>query len=318
MFLESATDSFIETVVQSLSSVTRDSREVIRVGRSLWPTYILPLDPQNIRTTLATARRRRASRTRTGAVESLLVGEANTAKSENIEDLQKEILSILDEVILPRMKKCLEQELFVMKGVDSHSCTESTTPSTRDGASSRHDLSFLSRCLLLAAFVCQSNKPDKDKALFTIQKNGRKNNRHGHRVGNNESEGLAFGSTTWEQQRLKMLRPRTFPLERMLSVFVNIVGLIGGEEKLRSSNVASDTGDILSSIGSTCFFDNLARLRDIGLLHEVQGPTIGSGDGYSSFDGVNMISTKYWCELSREEAEEMAASVDFPLANFLL
>jgi hypothetical protein len=172
---------------------------------------------------------------------------------------------------------------------------------------------------LLAAFVCQSNKPDKDKALFTIQKNGKKNSRQGHRVGSNDADGLAYGSTAWEQQRLKMLRPRTFPLERMLSVFVNIVGLIGGEEKLRlTTNSTVDPRELLHAIGSTCFFENLARLRETGLLHEVQGAFTGGGDGFTSFDGINMLSSKYWCELNRDDAEALAASVEFPLENFLL
>lgn len=292
---------------------------MIRVGRGLWPTYILPLDPRHIRTTLDAARRRRTrGNKRPEIVESVLLGNSNAAKNNvSIEDLQKELLAILDEAFLPRMKKCLEEELFLLKGDDSHLAAGS--PGSAATSSCQHDLPYLSKCILLAAFVCQSNKPDKDKALFTIQKNGKKNNRQGHRVSNNDAEGLAFGSTTWEQQRLKMLRPRTFPLERMLSVFVNIVGLIGGEEKLRlTTNSTADPRELLSSIGSTCFFENLARLREIGLLHEVLGPSTSGGEGFTSFDGINMMSTMYWCELNREDAETLAASVDFPLANFLL
>lgn len=245
-------------------------------------------------------------------MESVLIGDSNRTEN-NVEDLQKELLAILDETFLPRMKRCLEEELFVLKGDDTHASEGSSV------ASSDYDLPFLSKCLLLAAFICQSNKPDKDKALFTIQKKGKKNNRQGHRVGSNDAEGLAFGSSTLEQQRLKMLRPRTFPLERMLSVFVNIVGLIGGEDKLRLlTNSAADTRELLRSIGSTCFFENLARLREIGLLHEVQGNSTGGGDGFASFDGINMMSTKYWCALNRDDAEALATTLDFQLTNFLL
>jgi len=316
-FQESTIDSFLDTVVQSLSSVTRDVREMIRIGRALWPTYILPLDPRHIQTTLDAARRRRSKRHE--VVESVLVAATNAAESVSADDLQKELLAILDEAILPRMKRCLEEELFIIKGDDTHLAVESYSAVQDSASSSQYDLPYLSKCLLLAAFVCQSNKPEKDKALFTIQKNGKKNSRQGHRTGANDAEGLAYGSTTWEQQRLKMLRPRTFPLERMLSVFVNIVGLIGGEEKLQlSTNNTADTRDILSSIGSTCFFESLARLREIGLLHEVQGSSTSGGDGHACFDGINMVSTKYWCDLNRDDAEALAASVDFPLSNFLL
>jgi hypothetical protein len=306
-FQETAVDSFLDTVVQSLSSVTRDTREMIRIGRALWPTYILPLDPRNIQRTFEAARQRLQRTKKQGLVESVLLGSSN-GPEYSVKDLQREILSILDEAILPRMKKCLEEELFVIKGDDTHSSAENSS-----AGSSQYDLPYLSKCLLLAAFVCQSNKPDKDKALFTIQKNGKKNSRQGHRTGNNDAEALAYGSTTWEQQRLKMLRPRTFPLERMLSVFVNIVGLIGGEEQLRSSN-----DDTVSFIGSACFFENLARLREIGLLHEVQSSSTGGGDGFGSFAGINMTTTKYWCDMNREDADVLAASVNFSLENFLI
>jgi hypothetical protein len=178
-------------------------------------------------------------------------------------------------------------------------------------------LPYLSKCLLLAAFVCQNNKSDKDKALFTIQRNGKKNSRKGDRAGDNDADALAYGSTSLEQQELKVLRPRTFSLERMLSLFVNIVGLIGGEEKLKLSVNVYESKDLLQSMGSICFFESLGRLRQIGLLHEAQGTSIDS-DVYTSFEGIDLTSTKYWCELSRYDAEALAKSVDFPLDNFLL
>lgn len=312
-------DSFLDTVVQTLSSVTRDVREMIRMGRDLWPSYILPLDPQRIQTTLDTARRRRNARL---GQKSKDCSKDDRASEDSVsaEELQKELLAILDEALLPIMKTCLEEDLFVIKRhgtclnmqVDNAGSVIASHKATCDS-----DLPYLSKCLLLAAFVCQNNKSDKDKTVFTIQRNGKKNSRQGHRAGDNDADALAYGSTSLEHQPLKMLRPRTFPLERMLSVFVNIVGLIGGEEKLRLSVNVSEPSDLLNSMGSSSFFESLVRLREIGLLHEVPGTSIG-GDTYTFSEGINLTSTKYWCELNRDDAEALARSVDFPLENFLL
>jgi hypothetical protein len=317
-FQASNIDSFLDTLVQSLSSVTRDVREMIRIGRMLWPSYILPLNPQHIQTTLDAARRR--SNARRGKSNECSEVDDAIADQCQAEELHKELLAILDEALLPIMKTCLEEDMFVMKGHDTRLVAQvgnADSATAGDKASCHSDLPYLSKCLLLAAFVCQNNKSDKDKALFTIQRNGKKNSRKGDRAGDNDADALAYGSTSLEQQQLKMLRPRTFPLERMLSVFVNIVGLIGGEEKRQLSVNVSEPKDLLQLMGSSCFFESLSRLREIGLLHEVQGNSIGS-DTYTSFEGIDMTSTKYWCELSRDDAEAFAKSVDFPLDNFLI
>jgi len=44
---EKAYNAMIETLLQSLLSTTRDIREVMRLGRLLWPIYIQPLEEKN-------------------------------------------------------------------------------------------------------------------------------------------------------------------------------------------------------------------------------------------------------------------------------
>ena len=313
-FQLSVIDSFLDTVVQSVSSITRDIREMIRMGRLLWPSYILPLRPDRIAEALETARRRTHTRLERlptpGPPEMGLIGSEE-------KEIQKELLAILDEAILPQMKSFLDEGLYMIKGFTSLPKGNASSNVSTDNASSHSDLPYLSKCLLLAAFICQTNKPDKDKALFTIQRNGKKNSSAGPRAGINDTEGLAYGSTTWEQQRLKMLRPRHFSLERMLSVFVNMVGLIGGEEKLWLGTHRKDPSELIHSMGSASFFESLSRLREIGLIREVHGASIG-GDDCTTFEGINLTSPKYWCELNREDAEAIAASVDCPLSNFIM
>ena len=45
-------DSFWNTVIQFVSDTTRDVTDFIRIGRALWPTYVSPLHPHMIQSTM--------------------------------------------------------------------------------------------------------------------------------------------------------------------------------------------------------------------------------------------------------------------------
>jgi hypothetical protein len=80
--------SFLETLVQSLYDVAVDIREYLRLGRSLWLTFISSCDPANIQKTLESARRSANS------------GRTNQKTFDTL-SIQREILSILDQRISP-------------------------------------------------------------------------------------------------------------------------------------------------------------------------------------------------------------------------
>ena len=44
--------SFLTALVQTMRSMTRDVRDMLRAGRQLWPLYVEPLNPQNIESTM--------------------------------------------------------------------------------------------------------------------------------------------------------------------------------------------------------------------------------------------------------------------------
>lgn len=176
------------------------------------------------------------------------------AASNDTAIVQGEILSLLDRKFLPQMRSILERG--------------SIAPSV-------HEFPSLQKYALLAAYLCQVNRPDKDRKLFSIEKNGRK-----RRATDNADEEGAFG--------LAAKRVRTFPVERMLSVFVSVVGLHStgsDEERIRS-------------LGSTAFFGSLAELREMGLV---------LGD-----------ARRCWCSLSASEAQGIAKSLNFPLDKYML
>ena len=237
-FKPSLRKSFLGTLVQSLHDRTLDLKEYIRKGRELWTTYIEPLQSDRIGKTLETAKK--------------------TAGIEDRSTIQSELLALLDRRFLPQLRRDLEKETQLSDDI--------------------HEFPNLQKYLLLSAFLCQVNRPDRDRKLFSIQKNG-KRRRNAPAAGNADEEG-AFGAAA--------KRTRTYPAERMLSVFVSVVGLNSGgsdDERMRS-------------LGSTSFFESLAELRQIGLIH---------GN-----------SRRCWCSLTAAEAQSIAKSLNFPLDKYML
>ena len=284
-------ESFLNTLTQSLSSSTRDIKEFTRIGRSLWPVYIAPLHPSRIEETVA------------------LVASNG---SNNKEALEKGIIASLDQKILMHMNRYLSRGLFslslespMLTLPSSAGSIQSSLPA--DMSEGNHQ--FLRVCLLIAAFLCQNNRPDQDKRIFSIEGNGKKRSRNRSSDSMME-DNMAFGSTLSEQQQLKMIRPRPFPLERMLSVFVTIVGLNPSHSKFLSGNL--DRDELLQSLGSSYLNYHLSHLCELGYLHKV------SYNGLVKGEQINLSSARFWCSLSRATADVLAKSVDIPLDQYVL
>jgi hypothetical protein len=232
--------------------------------------------------------------------------DKSTSISADSEVVEKAILTHLDQKILPHISGFLNDGLFSLS-LDSPMVIDPNA-NTESKEDAENDQPYLRTCLLLAAFICQNNKADQDKRIFSIQGTGKRRGRN--RVHDGASENVAFGSTLSEQQQLNMIRARPFLLERMLSIFVTLVGLNPASEDWLIDT--GDRDDFLQSLGSTFLYTNLAQLRDYGHLHKA-GFT-----GSLKTEQINLSSTKYWCSLTRDEAMVLATKVDIPLATYLL
>ena len=258
-FHQTLIHSFLNALVQTMRSMTRDVRDMLRAGRHLWPLYVEPLNAQNIESTMK-------------AVEG--------------EDQSKALLSYLGKRMLKLSKNV---ELILL----SLGC-ESDPTSSKDT-----ELPYLAKCMILASFICQHNKADRDKQLFTIIANGKRRRQN---EGEGDAETVAYG--TWDQQRLRMLKPRSFPLERMLSIFVNIVGLHEGRELFLTNE---SMRALVASLGTTVFLETVGQLRAIGLLREIP-----------SEEGISLSAAMYCCDMGKDDAESVARSIDFPLERYLV
>lgn len=293
--------SFLNTLVQTLYGSTRDIKEIVRLGRLLWPVYIKPLHSTNIEKTMKTVQK--------------MVPSSKISKP-TVQENGKQILAFLDQQILPQIRSKVEHCLFSFAEKEKTQQQRSTAtskhiqqPQTTEHVGSAHSMGYLSKCLLLAAFICQTNRPDKDKQLFTIQKNGKKNSVNKRK---SHGEDLAFGSS--RNGSSKGYRPRMYPMERMLSVFVSIVGLNQGQQLVESKSQETTGSESITpgSIGSADFFEAMSHLRDIGIIHDK------AGRSSSATDTANLVAPKFWSSTTRDEADGVAKSIGFPLDDYLL
>lgn len=279
-------DAFLTSLVQFLSDTTLDSNEFVRIGRSLWPVYIHPLQPSEITKTFNSLN--------TGAKEAGIPNE----------ELDGEILAFLGRRLLGQFSK-LSKDLTrlhldstgSLAGIPSRPCKLSEL-----------GLPFLQTCLLLAAFICQHNRAENDKKVFSVHGNGKRRKSRKGNEGQDDDIALASNGSAMEQ--LKSLRPRPFLVERVFSIFVTLVRLNPDAVPDIAGTKRPDFS--IDSLGSARLYDDLRCLMDLGFIHEI------SHTGDVKAEKINVNAGKFWCSLTAEEASDLAASVGIPLDSYLV
>ena len=296
-FHDNVYKSFLETLVQGLSDFTSDIKEYLRLGRGLWPLYITPLLPENIASTVA------------------FVHKSNIAKGKkstnlHVTAIENDMLSLLDQRFFPHLRHALEYGLGVLSFDSSGTVTTTNRSCTNGGV--RDDLPILVKYLLLAVYICHTNRQEKDRQLFSIERNGRK--RRKTKEADNEEE-MAYGTTGSQQDAPKTMRPRTFPMERLYSLYVSIVSLNASKSQAENRTSAREANDkdhpeILRSIGNIRFLETMTYLRDIGVLHDFPKR--------SPNDPIRFSQRNVWTTITQDEAQQIAKSINFPLDRYIL
>lgn len=292
-FYDAVYASFLETLVQAMCDLTTDIREYLRIGRSLWPAYVLPCSPTNIHTTLERARKQAAC----GNGKSIA-----SVANEDPHVLKREILLLLDQNIFPRVRNALEHGIGSLEW-DSPGTIDETNPQSISPTAENGHVPAFADYLLLAAYVCQVNRPDTDKQIFSIQKNGRKRRRGN--ANNDQSAGgtgedVAFGFSFTDQNTH---RARSFPLERLYSLYVNMINL-----NYCKNSEPENGEDALRSLGTIEFDASVAFLIDVGVLHEYPSR--------SSTETIRLSQRSVWSSITKSEAQDAAKRVNFPLDRY--
>ncbi len=310
---------FWNTLIQSISDTTRNVHEYLRLGRALWPSFVAPLHPRAIRTTME------------GLVTKLDIPISEISRQEHSKKVDDEIANVLGT-------RFHQYVASLSSGEESLTClsldeagflpavliTSSKSGRSNDGLKPRRHQPYLRTCLLLAAFICQNNKADQDRKVFSTQGNGRRRkNRAKDDIYGGNDEDLAFGSSTLDAtqrgEQLKTLRPRPFPLERAFSIFATLVRLnpaMTERTTLLSVGGGFERGEdlegLMDSLGSTRLHSDVQHLIDSGYLHRA------NFQGSIKTEHISLSNARFWCSLTKEEAIEIATQLDIPLEKYLI
>lgn len=281
--------SLVDIVIHSVESATHDIGEILRLTRMLWPLYLGPLKKRN------------AQNKKSIPAGPIIVN--------------RELLEKLGENVRPHLRqlvtKCLLRPFR-------------TLPTNRASAASHSDAStvclpYFTKFLLLAAYLCQTNRADTDRLLYTNYRAGRKRRRKTEANSNSNNNDTPTHASTHGSF---LDRVPSFPLERMLSVFSSICNKYASKlvcdsagpgtiTKLRAESV--DT----AHLGNLSLMRSLLELRHCGLLEEAASSGIDWSDEKLAYS-KSMSSARFICRLSKQEAIEIAKSLSFPLEAYLI
>jgi hypothetical protein len=255
--------------------------------------YIEPLQPNNIQQTLDFVHKKTASSSRP---------KDDDAVQEIVAHLGQNFFKHISTLSGDTTGISLDSPMIVRSGI------EKASPSLQQFDTNQP---YLRSCLLLAAFICQKNRPEQDKKVFSSHGNGKrkKRARESHSGGD---EVVAFSSSAADVLQLRSLRPRPFQVERVFSIFTTLVNLNpvrSGDEATKRGG-EDDTAE--SSLGSFHLYDDLAQLIDLGHLHPVG--YVGSVRG----EQVNLNGAKFWCSLTKEKAVQIARKLRIPLESYIV
>ena len=281
-------------LIQSVESTTRDVREMLRLLRIIWPFYLKPLvNDEN----------------------DELLQECFPGDPDNDEEfvLSGRAIEKLGQKVRPYVRRMLN-ECLLQPGQTLHmDINDSQVPeqSQKDNnyghrtSTFAQDLPYNSKFLLLAAYLCQSNKSEHDRKLYTNKASGKRKQNKKNQQNATSVENITHASSRKAQQNLRSERTSSFPLERMLSICSSIYSKYA--EALPGSKTSVD------NLGTISFFANIAELRQLGFL-TCTNPT---HDTTKSFYSKAVPFSKYTCNLSREEADSISSQLNFPLKDYL-
>ncbi len=283
-FRNTIVDGFLTVLIQLLSDSTNDINEFVRIGNSLWPFYIQPLHPKSI----------------SDAIQSLPATDSD-------ESLDRNILGQLGRRFwkyIGKMASELTQLSLDTQHLDGTLVTIPKRPFRIDDMK----LPFLRICLLLACFICQNNRAENDRKVFSVHGNGK---RRKTRKGNEKEIGeVAFASMGGSLEQLKSLRPRPFLVERVFSIFVTLVRL--NPESAPQLPGKKREEYIADALGTTRLYEDLRQLIDLDFIH----PVAYSGDVRG--EQINLNSAKFWCSLTAQEASFLAEKIAIPLDSYIV
>ena len=294
-------NSFIPSVISS----THDITEIMRLARLLWPEYTAPLDKNSnyddpalvslMWQVVGGLYREDESLddpcTDCSFCQQLSTGVDETSV-ENLNTQKQRLSEKLDRNIRESMRKLLSNTVMMPGRV--------LMKETQHPYAGR--LPYITKFLLLAAFLCQNKRSEQDANLYTRQNTGKSKRRRANKPGDETAYAASSKDMTQRQP--------SFPLERMLSVFYSIIDQYGQNHYM---TYKEEGASVAAQLGTERLFRNISQLIATGLLS-----TTGSAKFNERYNQNLMDKTdaKFSCNISRGDARVIATSVGFPLEKY--
>jgi len=283
--------SLLGWFISSVKGSTHDVTEIIRIARLAWPEYVAPLDGSagSINPAFESAVTHILCNLRGDGVDTSVGCHCS---SIDFAVLKQRLFEKLDQNIRETMRGFLST-VVLMPGrvLNKHSSKPYA-----------ERLPYVTKFLLLSAFLCQNKKAESDKNLFTKKSSGKT-----RRSTNRTDLGSSYASSSAELKQLTVRQP-SFPVERLLSVFYSIMGSYG-----QNSVRQNGKGIHVSDMGNERLFRNISQLNATGLICRIGSSSTNSS---KKKDLTETTAAKFTCTLSREDARFIAESVGFPLDRY--
>jgi len=301
--------SMMNSIVPSVKSSTHDITEIMRLARLLWPEYVAPLDKSKdcgdpslkalMWQVLGCLQRDTNS-------SNELCHDSNCSFCRYMSVKTGDDAAVMDlNVLKQRLSEKLDKN--IRDGMRSLLSTTVMMPgralSKQNSNEYAGSLPYITKFLLLAAFLCQKKRAEQDVNLFTTKNTGKSKRKRS----NKSDEGSAFASSSKDLTR----RQPSFNLERMLSVFYSIIGQYGQHYM----NYKEEAVSTVAQLGTERLFQNISQLIATGLLSSIGSVKINEKIDH---DLMEITSAKFSCMISRDDACVIASSVGFPLEKYSL
>lgn len=292
--------SMIHSFLQVADSYISDISEIMRLCRMLWSEFIDVFNNQEKNKEYQELSRELMCHLRgendqsyhrcAGGDCSLCSDKNNSNSKIKSNNAKGKLLEKLDHNIRESVRDMLANVLMMPGRVIEKICSKPYA----------ERLPYITKFVLLAAFLCQQKRGDQDVNLFTTINAGRRSNR-GAKTSN---DGTNYATSSSDLRQIRLAKIPSFQIERLLSVFTSIMGQYG-----RACRQACKVGDM----GTEELFKVISSLIAGGLLRSAS-----NSSGNRSSDRTDFILEKVTCNLSKEDAQVIASSVGFPLNKYCL
>ena len=279
---------FLTAIVSSLARSTENVNDLQTAAEKLWPLYSAPLrEGKEVNGARLFARIRSSLGSIVSDLDLVHGSEGSNGPSKPINDSQQMPMGIACS-----FRKAMDkgESGNSIKGVN-------------------FELPYVSKFILLAAYIASHNKPTADREIFDP----------GFSSGRRRKDAFAMDKQAEAAQSSVFQGPHQFPLERLLHIFYCIY-----EHHGYDAIGQTQIGDEFQFLDGTKSRTAAESIRSKRLVHEVQRAEIGLQ--ISTLVSLNFLSrqgsdilenAQYRCHISDDLARTLATNVKLRLNDYL-